>query len=355
MRLVAFLVAASFAFPAQAKRREVEDTITLKGKKTQRWRGYHENGKPWYVHYWRGGKKVGVHVDYYESGQMRSSVTYRRDVMHGTFNEWHRNGQLSKTGKYRDGAEDGRIETFHENGSPDTRRTYADTLPDGELHVWYDNGHKRFEGQYAKGQPTGTWRHWSKDRRVIAERVFQNGAWVEPAAKVRATGGVVDAPDFALFLVTGGALEGYDFQVWIHPNGAVDLLRLQRVPRVAKKSANGLKKGTFYYDTRSWHTRLWLTDADWAGLSSQLQRLGPFDLPPKVINKNVHDGTQWHFGIRANGKTHRVYCSNDFPPALKRFGKWLRERMESEDYAFERLGARADEKRTWRRMFDFTF
>lgn len=355
MRLIAFLIAFSFIAPTHAKRREVEDTITIKGKKTQRWRGFHENGKPWYVHHWRRGKKVGEHFDYYPSGQMRSYVNYRRDILNGAFREWHPNGKMSRIGHYRDGALQGMLKTFHPNGFPSEQRLYDDTLPHGRLEAWHANTRKRFDGVFAKGQPSGVWRHWSADGKAAIERHFKDGVWLEPAAPERKVGGLPDAHDFGLFLVTGSAHEGYDFQVWIHPNGVVDLLWLTHVPRVAKKSSNGMKKGTYYHGTRAWHARLWLTDADWIALSKQLQRLGPFDLPPKVINPNVYDGTQWHFGVRAEGKTHRVYCSNDFPPALKRFGKWLRTRLESEDYAFERLTARVDEKRTWRREFGFEF
>lgn len=355
MRCVAFLIALSLTSPALAERREVEDTVTLNGKKTQRWRGFHSNGTPWYVHYWRGGKKVGVHVDFFEDGGRRSEVTYRGDILNGPFKTWHPTGKLAAQGIHRDGAKDGLYEAFHLDGEPAERRTYADTLPDGPYLAWHPNGSKRFEGAFAKGIPVGAWQHWSPEGRLIAERRFEAGALVEAPGPIRATGGLLDAPDFALFLVTGSALEGYDFQVWLHPNGAVDLLTLRHVPRVAKETTEGLKKGTFYSDTRGWHARIRLTDADQIALANQLQRLGPFELPPKVINPNVHDGTQWHFGIRAAGKAHRVDCSNDFPPALKRFGGWLRERLLSDDYAFERLTARPDAERTWRRTFDWAF
>lgn len=350
-----FTLALLTASVAHGKAREVEDTVTLNGKATQRWRGFHANGKRWYVHYWRKGKKVGTHLNYDGEGRKSASVTWRRDVRHGPFTTWHPNGQIATKGQHRDGAEHGIIETFNADGTRIERRAWADTLPTGPYRAWHDNGKPRIEGQFEAGLPVGTWKRFGADGTRIAEQRFEAGQPVAIPGPARTAGGLPDAPDFGLFLITGGAHEGYDFQVWIHPDGVVDLLRLRHVPRVAKATTKGLRKGTFYYDTRGLHRRLRLTDADFVALSNQLQRLGPFDLPEKVINKNVHDGTQWHFGIRAHGKTHRVYCSNDFPPALKRFGKWLRERLMSEDYAFERLTARPDPERTWRRQFDFAF
>jgi hypothetical protein len=125
------------------------------------------------------------------------------------------------------------------------------------------------------------------------------------------------------------------------------------VPRVAKVSREGLRKGTFYLDSRALRSRLRLTDADWTALKAQLVALDAWNLPEKTVNRNVIDGSQWYFGIRANGRSHRAYFDNRFSPEIKALRKWLSTRLLSDDYAFDLLTAHPDEKRTWRRQFDF--
>jgi hypothetical protein len=50
---------------------------------------------------------------------------------------------------------------------------------------------------------------------------------------------------------------------------------------------------------------------------------GLLRLRREYADRSVHDGTQWVFWARQDGWERGVYCDNDFPPGLVRFGRRL--------------------------------
>ena len=62
------------------------------------------------------GKKHGLHIDWYENGQLLYEYNYKNGKFHGLLRVWHKNGQLSLECNYIDGQEHGLSREWHEDG-----------------------------------------------------------------------------------------------------------------------------------------------------------------------------------------------------------------------------------------------
>ena len=79
--------------------------------------------KKWYpnkqlasIRDYRGGKKIGKHIGYWENGQTQFEFYFEDGEYHGIAKEWYQNGQAYRTFHYENGYEQGSQKMWWENG-----------------------------------------------------------------------------------------------------------------------------------------------------------------------------------------------------------------------------------------------
>ena len=350
MRIILCAVIALLPQLGTAKPKEVSEIVKLGGKTTELHRGFYENGNRWYVHYWRKDQKVGTHQDFNEQGKLVSEVRYKADAPHGKFTTWHDGGAVKTRGRYRDGGLDGLFEAFYPDAKPKTRRTLKKTLPHGDYLAWHPNGQKRREGRFKKGAATGVWTEWNAKGEVIRTLTFKRGV-NQLTAIAPPKEGPLATPDFGLAFVSGSPLEGYDFHLRVGPTGRARHMSLERVPRRAKKTAYGLRRGEIYYETRSKAVDFQLTPADFLALRKMVAKVNPWTLQTSYVDPKIEDGSQWHVRVRAHGNLKQIDCSNRFPKELGRLKSWLEVTLLPR-YAMALLAAKRSKDTSQMRRFE---
>lgn len=152
------------------------------------------------------GFRIGVQVEYYDSGELKSecemlfaklSVTsvddwwngtteihtsgrIGHDQRHGKYQAWDREGHLILAGSYVDDAPNGKFIWWFSNGNKAIEGGYTDGKQDG-LWTWYhENGLKEIVGEYAMGHEAGRWLMWADDGRVAETMSIHGGVSADP-------------------------------------------------------------------------------------------------------------------------------------------------------------------------------
>lgn len=87
------------------------------GQTPQEERHYHPGGELKIEGGYKGGKKHGVWMAYYEDGKPWSENNYLNGEYHGAYRQWYPNGQLKLEGGYQNGEESGLWKTFDWDGN----------------------------------------------------------------------------------------------------------------------------------------------------------------------------------------------------------------------------------------------
>jgi uncharacterized protein len=147
------------------------------------------------------GHRVGVEIEYYDSGELKSecetvfsklAVTSADDwwngttqihaagrvgdnQRHGKYQAWDRTGNLILSGSYVDDRPDGKFTWWFSNGNKAIEGSYVAGKQDGPW-VWYhENGLKEIVGDYALGYEAGRWQMWGEDGRVVETMQIVDG------------------------------------------------------------------------------------------------------------------------------------------------------------------------------------
>lgn len=63
------------------------------------------------------GKIVSTYKEYYDNGARKANILYKKGLKHGDAEFYYRTGEIKISGKYKDGLKDGKWEFFDENGN----------------------------------------------------------------------------------------------------------------------------------------------------------------------------------------------------------------------------------------------
>ena len=94
------------------------------------------------------GKRNGIWMTWYNSGQKEHEGSYKNGLKSGLWKSWYENGQPWKEGFYFAGKKEGKWLYWYWNGKNMEVETYRNGIIHGPLKKWYANGQQEIEGSY---------------------------------------------------------------------------------------------------------------------------------------------------------------------------------------------------------------
>ncbi len=160
-----------------------QDTATMYFD--DQWQQCDKEHSSYYRKYFKTDSNNYFARDYYNSGQLQMTGTYKTKEMkvkHGHFVFYYSNGQKKGEGNYIDDKREGKWTFWWENGHKRSEGEFSDGKRNGKWVFWHENGQKKSEGEYLNGTQNGKWMFWTEKGFKEAEGGFfdgkQNGKWV---------------------------------------------------------------------------------------------------------------------------------------------------------------------------------
>lgn len=173
LMLAAALVAPGFAsaeeFRCPEGARDSGNTPETHPGSVVRWCEISRDGRPLYHGpLWR----------WHRNGQMAGKEYYINGDAEGEWQSWYGDGTKRALGTFRDGAKVGRWTYRYDTGKIRTEVTYGE---DGNATTeYYPDGNRKFEGRYWRGGKVGQWTYWDRDGTEKARCDFGAGLFDLP-------------------------------------------------------------------------------------------------------------------------------------------------------------------------------
>jgi hypothetical protein len=113
---------------------------------------------------------------YYRNGQLRETVSVRRNLRHGVSHTWHKNGCRATEEHYANGLLHGVCRQWSESGR--LLGEYRMVHGTGKQREWHDNGKLQIEVSTVQGAFCGRTRIWLRDGSLLSERFYLHGKTV---------------------------------------------------------------------------------------------------------------------------------------------------------------------------------
>lgn len=97
------------------------------------------------------------------------------EVIDGLYEEWWPSGKLKSTGTYKLGRKDGKWQHYHEIGVLAAEEHYAEDSPTGTWISWHVEGTKAGEGSHKDGERHGRWLTWYADNKLESQSEYEVG------------------------------------------------------------------------------------------------------------------------------------------------------------------------------------
>ena len=134
-----------------------------------------ENGQKKKEVTFRRGRKEGMQMRWFTNGQKSYEQNYLSDQRDGLFKSWYANSNLKQEGHYRKGRLYGPFMEWYEDGQKREVWNYKGDLPHGPYQSWYENGNKRNEHSYHEGKTHGAYLSWHANGNKRYDGSYQNG------------------------------------------------------------------------------------------------------------------------------------------------------------------------------------
>lgn len=119
--------------------------------------------------------KNGKFIYYFESGQVKTEITYQNNKIEGTLTNWFENGNKENEGNFKDDISKGAWFTWYENGGRKSEGAFLQGKAQGLWEYWYETGEKKAEGKFLVDKRDGIWKYWYTNGQLSAEEVYNNG------------------------------------------------------------------------------------------------------------------------------------------------------------------------------------
>ena len=150
------------------------------GKKEGVHLSYYENGQLKWEGNYKDDKQDGEWLHYYESGQLFAKENYKDGKREGEQLVYHSDGYLEISMNYKDGKREGEFLMYHENGQLEIKSNYKDDNAEGEFLKYHRNGQLQFKRNYKDGKHDGEWLSYSENGQLIETFIYKNGEIIEP-------------------------------------------------------------------------------------------------------------------------------------------------------------------------------
>jgi uncharacterized protein len=126
------------------------------------------------------GNRKGVWKDFYISGELRATGTYRNNRKTGEWNYYFRNGKIEQKGRFLNGRHDGQWIWYFDTGEIWREESYFNGMEDGYAKEYDREGNIIAEGNYINGEKDGKWIHDVGDHREEGNYItgLREGKWI---------------------------------------------------------------------------------------------------------------------------------------------------------------------------------
>ncbi|MDD4178860.1 MAG: FxLYD domain-containing protein [Candidatus Margulisbacteria bacterium] len=135
---------------------------------------YYSEGKLELLVQYKGNKRNGKQIVYYENGNIKNDCYLKDDLFDGIQNTYNEYGDLQSTTNYVAGKKNGTIKIF-DKGVLQLVGDMKDDKPDGLFTKYYPNGQKEIESNYKEDKIDGTMRTYYTDGHLQWEINYRNG------------------------------------------------------------------------------------------------------------------------------------------------------------------------------------
>jgi antitoxin component YwqK of YwqJK toxin-antitoxin module len=144
---------------------------------SKRW---YESGVQSFEVRFENDKENGLSIEWHENGNKRCEQHYKDGILDGKSVEYHENGQKHEEGQYKDGKMTGRWDFWHDTGAKSTVVNLQDGLKTGPVESWHPNGKLWSKGAYRNDQRVGDWVWWDQNGKVTRKDTYdQNGTSIK--------------------------------------------------------------------------------------------------------------------------------------------------------------------------------
>jgi len=148
--------------------------VQKNGLKDGYWFFYYSSGKKKSEGEFKNGINIGRWIYYFENGLVESEGYYSiKGKQDSLWKEYYINGSLYEEINYFEGLYNGLYRAFDDSGRVIIQGNYIDNYEEGEW--FYINGSFSENGSYVSGQKVGEWRSYYNQKQLIFKGEFQNG------------------------------------------------------------------------------------------------------------------------------------------------------------------------------------
>jgi antitoxin component YwqK of YwqJK toxin-antitoxin module len=221
-------------------------------------------------------KKLDVTNNYFSSGKIKSSGTFRDGIPEGIYREYDTTGHIVKSLFYQngnitgegifleDGTKDGPWKEFYADHVLKSQGEYNDGKQVGEWKFYYPDGKMEQDGKFsASGKILGTWKWYYNNGQLLREEEHRNGVKDGLHTEYDENGKIVEQGDYLngeedgpWFTIDGDYLERGNYRdglktgkwvtYYLFPNGAVTDSVLSFTGSFIDDNPDG--KHTYYWD-----------------------------------------------------------------------------------------------------------
>lgn len=128
-------------------------------------------------------KKTGLWKQFYETGAIKSEITYKNNLPFGYAKFYFRNGNISEEGNWENYKWNGSYKYYYEGGQLRYDWKFVNGVRESTQKYYFENGKLNFEGEWKNGGENGTIKEYNEDGSLKEERAYLNGKFDEDATK----------------------------------------------------------------------------------------------------------------------------------------------------------------------------
>jgi antitoxin component YwqK of YwqJK toxin-antitoxin module len=137
-------------------------------------RYYYLNGNLQTVQNWKWGKRHGVNIDYYESGQKSLEIHYKENKIELSI-DYYEDGDTMSIVNFIDGRQGGLTKGYYDNNVLRYEVEWHDGYQEGKEVEYFENGIIKSYGQNKLGVKSGEWRYYTEDGSLARKENWVKG------------------------------------------------------------------------------------------------------------------------------------------------------------------------------------
>lgn len=146
-----------------------------RGRKEGPQTGWFANGQLSYEQNYRADQREGLFKSCYANSNPRQEGNYLKGQLHGPFIEWYEDGQKKEVWNYKEDLPHGPYRSWYENGNKKNEHSYFEGKTHGAYLSWHANGNKRYDGSYQHGEKNGLWILYNEDGSELHRKSYKKG------------------------------------------------------------------------------------------------------------------------------------------------------------------------------------